>query len=120
MTQEDLDQILDACKPTPVMFISGGIQIGGDPQENANRAWAKLGEKMGFDPMTVRPLAGKSTRFFTAVPSETPEQKTEREKREKKEKREKEKARLAGIMQEAEGGIKAIEAEEDKEKEGAK
>ena len=43
------------------------------PQDNANRAWERLGKKMGFDHMTVAPIPGKGPRFFTAVPAETPE-----------------------------------------------
>lgn len=80
MTDEDLKVLLDACKPTPVMFLSGGIDIGGSPQENANIAWKELGNKYGFDYMTVRPVHGKGQRFFTAVPNETEEQKKERVK----------------------------------------
>lgn len=48
------------------------------PQENANQAWAELGRRMGFDPMTVQPVEGKNTRFFTAVPSETEGQRVAR------------------------------------------
>ena len=87
MTQADLDAILEACKPTPVMFLSGGQPMGGSPQENANRAWAALGEKMGFDAMTVQPISGKGHRFFSAVPSETNEARAERILRESEEKR---------------------------------
>lgn len=71
MTQADLDAMLAACKPTPVMFLSGGQSMFDSPQENANRAWKELGSRMGFDHMTVRPIAGKNARFFTAVPNET-------------------------------------------------
>ena len=87
MTEDDLKTILDACKPTPVMFLSGGTPLGSNPQENANRAWAALGKKMGFDHMTVRPINGKGNLFFTAVPSETEEQRVERLKRGAEEKR---------------------------------
>lgn len=87
MTQEDLDRILDACKPTPVMFLSGGLPMGGSQQENANSAWQSLGEKMGFDYMTVQPITGKGNRFFTAVPSENATQRTERLAREAEERR---------------------------------
>lgn len=76
MTQADLDIILAACVPTRVMMIGGST--GSSPQENANRAWAALGEKMGFDHMTVRPEPGMGHRFFTAIPSETEEQKAVR------------------------------------------
>lgn len=78
MTQADLDKILDACKPTPVMYLSGGVSIGGSQQDNANAAWAKLGEQMGFDSMTVQPIQGRTMRFFSAVPNETPEQARQR------------------------------------------
>lgn len=67
MSEEQLKKILDACKPTPAMFLSGGQPMFGTPQENANRAWKALGEEMGFDYLTVRPN-GKGDRFFTAEP----------------------------------------------------
>ena len=71
MTEDDLKALLDACKPTPVMYLSGGTPMFDSPQENANRAWAKLGEKMGFDSTTVRPSdPNKGQRFFTAEPME--------------------------------------------------
>lgn len=78
MTQADCDELLAACKSTPVMFMSGGQSMGGSPQENANRAWQTLGEKMGFDYMTVAPIAGKGVKFFSAVPSENETQRDER------------------------------------------
>lgn len=83
MTQEDLDSILDACKSTVCIQI--GDYQGSSPQENANRAWASLGDKMGFNSLTVEPRAGMGNRFFTAVPNETLEAKAERESREKEE-----------------------------------
>jgi len=70
MSEKDYEKLLDASKPTPAMYLSGGIPIGGNPQENANRAWKRLGEKMGFDNMTVRPIQGKGERFFTAIMTE--------------------------------------------------
>lgn len=66
MTEEQLAKLLDACKPTPAMFLSGGIPMTNTPQENANIAWKALGQEMGFDHMTVKPIAGKGQRFFTA------------------------------------------------------
>jgi hypothetical protein len=80
MLEEDLKVILEACKPTPVMFISDGQSIGGSQQDNANSAWNKLGKKMGFDYETVRPIQEKGNRFFSAIPSETEQQRIEREK----------------------------------------
>lgn len=64
LTQEQLDTLLDACKPVPYMLI-GGIAPR-SPQENANAAWAKLGLEMGFESMSVRPINGKGMEFFTA------------------------------------------------------
>ena len=87
MTEEDLKTLLDACKPTPVMYLSGGVPMGGTPQENANAAWTLLGTKMGFESKTVKPIQGKGPRFFTAVPSETETARTERLERETEESR---------------------------------
>jgi hypothetical protein len=66
MTDQQLEQILDACKPVPVMFLSGGDPMFRSAQENANDAWAALGRELKFKPMTVRPIYGKGQRFFTA------------------------------------------------------
>lgn len=85
MTEEDLEEILNACKPVPVMMIGGHVPAS--QQENANRAWERLGKKMGFDYMTVRPIQGKGNRFFSAVPTENETQREERLKREAEEKR---------------------------------
>lgn len=66
MTEEDLQELLNACKPTPAMKI--GSYIPPTPQENANIAWRNLGKKMGFNHTTVRPIQGKGQRFFSAIP----------------------------------------------------
>jgi hypothetical protein len=66
LTANELETLLDACKPTPVMYLPGGQRMFDSPQENANRAWKALGKKHGFDGMTVRPISDKSDRFFTA------------------------------------------------------
>lgn len=72
MTQEDLDTLLAAMKPTPVMYLSGGTPMYNTPQENANAAWKRLGDRMGFDHMTVR-SNGKGDRFFSAEVKEVKE-----------------------------------------------
>jgi len=46
MTQKQLDELLNACKPTPVMYLSGGEPMFKTPQENANYAWKKLGKSL--------------------------------------------------------------------------
>ena len=63
MTEADLSELLEACKPVPAIALQCGPISS--PQENANRAWERLGKKMGFNHMTVRPN-GKGDRFFSA------------------------------------------------------
>lgn len=77
MSNEDRTALLERMKPVPYMIIGG--RPTASRQENVNAAWAALGAKMGFDSETVRPIPGKPDRFFSAVPSETPEQKEARE-----------------------------------------
>lgn len=68
MTEADLAEILDACQPVPYMVI--GNSFPSSPQENANRAWGRLGDKMGFDAMTPprerRRSLGCNPRFWSA------------------------------------------------------
>lgn len=66
MTDEQHKRLLEACRPTPVMYLSGGQSMFRSPEENANDAWAALGRELGFDGMSVRPVPNKSDRFFTA------------------------------------------------------
>jgi aromatic ring-opening dioxygenase catalytic subunit (LigB family) len=68
MTKDQLRKMLDACKPVPAMYLSGGVPMFPSPQENANRAWASLGDELGFNPATVQPVPGKGHHFFTADP----------------------------------------------------
>lgn len=65
MTDDDLKELLEACKPTVCMLIGGYSPP--TPQENANRAWANLGQQMGFDSMTVQSIKGKGDKFFSAI-----------------------------------------------------
>lgn len=64
MSEQDLAEILAACKPVPYMIV-GGVPPE-SPQARSNRAWKALGAKLGFDGMTAQPVAGKGPRFFTA------------------------------------------------------
>ena len=66
MTQDQLDKLMDACKPVVMIALQCGTPAS--PQENANFAWKSLGKEMGFDHMTVRPN-GKGDRFFSAKES---------------------------------------------------
>lgn len=68
MTEEDLKALLAVSKPTPVMYLSGGIPMTNSPQQNANRAWKKLGRKMRFEWDTVEP-SREGMRVFYAEPT---------------------------------------------------
>lgn len=68
LEQSDLDKLMEASKPVPYM-VFGGMPPR-SPQENANDAWKELGQRLGFDHMTVRPIAGKSMLCFTAEASQ--------------------------------------------------
>lgn len=70
MADEDLEKLLDACKPTPAMWGSGGAKMFPTPQENAARAWNELGDRMGFEGSTAQQVHGKGQKFFTAVPKD--------------------------------------------------
>jgi hypothetical protein len=69
MTADDLEELLAAMQPQPMILLQCGTPQS--VQERANNAWKKLGEKMGFDYMTVRPT-GRGDRFFSAIKKEQP------------------------------------------------
>ena len=58
MSDDDLAELLKAMQPVPYTSPRS-------LQENANAAWALLGLKLGFDPMTVHPNRS-GDRFFSA------------------------------------------------------
>jgi hypothetical protein len=64
MSNAQLARLKEAFRPVPMIML----QCGEPPsqQENANAAWKALGNEMGFDGMTVRPVDGKGPTFFTA------------------------------------------------------
>ena len=64
MSEQDMNDLLDACKSAPLIMLQCGTPPS--PQEMANRAWEKLGDKMGFDHMTVKPVDRIYPRVFTA------------------------------------------------------
>lgn len=66
MSPDDLKGLLEACRSVPLIALQCGMPSS--PQENTNRAWRALGERMGFDGMTVEPST-KGQRFFTAIPA---------------------------------------------------
>jgi len=66
LSQDDLDQLLNASKAVPAVWLSGGQPMFGTPQENANREWKRVGKKYGFIWDTAQPVVGKGQRFITA------------------------------------------------------
>lgn len=64
MTDEQLKMIMNASKSVAYMVFGG--REPSSPQENANAAWAILGEELGFKSMTVQPVSGKDNTYFTA------------------------------------------------------
>jgi hypothetical protein len=66
MTEQQFADLMDACKPTPAIWGSGGAQLVSTPQENANRAWQKLADELGFVWDTVSPVPGKGQLWFSA------------------------------------------------------
>jgi hypothetical protein len=65
MTQADLNLLIASMQPVLMIALQCGTPRS--QQQNANAAWAELGGRMGFDPMTVQPT-GKGDRFFSAIP----------------------------------------------------
>lgn len=63
MTNEQMSKIREAGKPVHYMIFGG--RPPPSSQENANRAWAALGQELGFAYMTVQP-DGPDPHDFTA------------------------------------------------------
>ncbi len=61
MTQEQFDKLLASSKP--VMMIALQCGTPRSPQKNANTAWEALGEELGFDFRTVKPVRGHPLEF---------------------------------------------------------
>lgn len=109
MSEADLAELMEAFRPVPMIVV--GNSYPEDPQERANRAWAVLGRKMGFDPMTPLPVDGKGSRFFTAVPCENETQRAEREAKEKEAKRVARIAKLEGQQRATQAELDALRSE---------
>jgi hypothetical protein len=69
MTQEEMDNIIAINRGggDPVMFLSGGVPMGQSLQEKINQYWDILGNKYGFEHMTVEGSA-RGKLFFLAQP----------------------------------------------------
>ncbi len=69
MSDADLNELLESMKPQPVMYGCGGVPLFQSVRERANAAWKRLGDRIGFDYLSVQPT-GKGDRFFSAEPKE--------------------------------------------------
>jgi hypothetical protein len=65
LTQEQFDGLIKQMQAVPMIALNCGAPR--NQQENANTAWRRLGEEMGFDSMTVQPF-GSNPLDFTATP----------------------------------------------------
>lgn len=63
MSAEQHETLLAACRPVALIMLQCGMPRS--PQENANDAWKRLGEEMGFVWDTAQP-SGTGPRFFSA------------------------------------------------------
>ena len=68
MTQEEMDRIIEINKEggDPVMYLSGGTPLGRSLQEKINDYWGELGQKYGFEPLTVQG-SSRGKLYFTAL-----------------------------------------------------
>ena len=68
MTEEQQSKLLDFIyDDVPLIALHCGTPA--NQQERANIAWQSLGQEMGFEYMTVRPVRNKNELFFTALPT---------------------------------------------------
>ena len=66
LTDSEYQELLEASRLVPLLYLSGGIPMGLTTQDHANAAWRALGQKRGFDYLTVQP--SRSLKHFTAEP----------------------------------------------------
>ena len=67
MTQQEMDDIIAINRNKMPMLKIGDVITGLDLQENINEYWKKLGDKYGFEYMTVEP-SSRGNLFFLAEP----------------------------------------------------
>lgn len=71
MTQEQMDGMIErttAAANTPLIMLQCGMPKSA--QETANGFWQELGDKMGFNSMTVEPDPDGNPLCFIAEPKE--------------------------------------------------
>lgn len=66
LTQEEVNELLEACKPVPMIALQCGNPVSA--QERANAAWEALGKKRGFVGSSAEPVQGKSMLYVSAIP----------------------------------------------------
>lgn len=67
MNDAQFSSIMEACQPVAAIMLQCGPLRS--PQENANNAWKRLADEMGFEWDSVRP-SGQGDRVFFATPKE--------------------------------------------------
>lgn len=70
LTDEQRKRVLDASQQVRYLVANGTEPRG--PRENANAVWESIGNELGFDHMTVKPVTGKDDKFFTAIETHKP------------------------------------------------
>lgn len=70
MTDDELEQVLNASKPVPYMVFGG--REPSSPQENANNAWQGIADRVGCDKFTIGPAASGDIQEFSAEPKPLP------------------------------------------------
>lgn len=70
LSEKQLQDILEASRAVPLMYLSGGTPMGGSQQENANSAWQRIAKEMGFVWDSVLPMPERGQGFFTAEATE--------------------------------------------------
>jgi aromatic ring-opening dioxygenase catalytic subunit (LigB family) len=68
LTDEQFNKILEINKEggDPVMYLSGGTPMGRSLREKINDYWKELGNEMGFDWTTIKPISNRKFQAKTA------------------------------------------------------
>ncbi len=70
LTEEQHARLIAASQPVPYLVF--GDREPASPTERTHAVWRELGEELGFDWETARPISGMSDRWFDAERKETP------------------------------------------------
>ena len=64
LTPEQHQAIKEASKPVPLLYLASGQPMFESSEERINNAWKKLGEELGFDWETAKPIPGEPNDIF--------------------------------------------------------